>query len=267
VNAVRRMSVSLMDSAVGMDADLVADYPLKGNANDATGNGNDGEVQNAVPATDRFGNANSAYAFAGSPDCKITINSTNLLLQPPFSCSLWVEFAGGDRDPRIISLGHDYGGFEITTEGNSSLRRICFNNVTTAEGSIGCFSKNGFSQNEWHYVVAVRSADTMSLYVDGQLENAVPASGPVLYKPGFGSVWLPTIGGSPDIGYPYCWFAGSISDVRFYKRALEADEIRQASENRLTPPTPARLPMPFYNEFDQNGISPQLSHPHPSPLP
>ena len=72
----------------------------------------------------------------------------------------------------------------------------------------------------------------MSLYVDGQLENSVPASGRIIYKPGFGSVWLPTIGAGADIGNPYCYFAGSISDVRFYRRALEADEIRQAYENR-----------------------------------
>ena len=231
VKSVRRFSVSAGD-VPGMPADLVAYYPLKGSACDATGNGNDGVVQNVTPAPDRFGNPDSAYDFTGSPNCKITINSTNLLLQPPFSCSVWVKLTGGNRDPRIIGLGHDYGGFEIGTDGFlSSVRRICFNNVTT-EGVIDCLSKNNFSKTEWHYVVAVRSADTMSLYVDGQLENSVPASGRIIYKPGFGSVWLPTIGAGADIGNPYCYFAGSISDVRFYRRALEADEIRQAYENR-----------------------------------
>jgi hypothetical protein len=106
------------------------------------------------------------------------------------------------------------------------MRKINFNNVTTTAGLLDCTSRNFFPESAWHHVVAVRSVDAMSLYVDGQLENTVPVAGPILYKPGFGSVWLPTIGGSAYLGLPYCHFAGSISDVRFYSRALSAAEIQ-----------------------------------------
>lgn len=44
---------------------LVAYYPFTGNANDAAGALN-GTVSGATLTTDRFGNANSAYAFNGS---------------------------------------------------------------------------------------------------------------------------------------------------------------------------------------------------------
>src|ERR1017187_6660333 len=45
---------------------LVAYYPFNGNANDASGNGNNGTIQGGVAlAPDRFDNANSAYLFNG----------------------------------------------------------------------------------------------------------------------------------------------------------------------------------------------------------
>ena len=40
---------------------LVAYYPFCGNANDISGNGNNGIVNGATLTTDRFGNSNSAY--------------------------------------------------------------------------------------------------------------------------------------------------------------------------------------------------------------
>ncbi|TAF12105.1 MAG: hypothetical protein EAZ75_03925, partial [Flavobacteriia bacterium] len=43
---------------------LVAYWPFSGNANDQSGNGNNGTVNGATLTTDRFGNSNSAYNFA-----------------------------------------------------------------------------------------------------------------------------------------------------------------------------------------------------------
>ena len=42
---------------------LVAYYPFNGNANDESGNGNDGTNYGAALTTDRKGNPNSAYSF------------------------------------------------------------------------------------------------------------------------------------------------------------------------------------------------------------
>ncbi|MBF0574179.1 MAG: hypothetical protein HQK69_10565 [Desulfamplus sp.] len=49
---------------------LVAYYPFNGNANDESGNGNNGTVDGATMTADRNGNANSAYSFDG-------VNSSN----------------------------------------------------------------------------------------------------------------------------------------------------------------------------------------------
>jgi len=49
----------------GINDGLVAYYPFNGNANDESGNGNNGTVNGATLTSDRFGNANSAYSFDG----------------------------------------------------------------------------------------------------------------------------------------------------------------------------------------------------------
>ena len=47
---------------------LVAYYPFNGNAEDESGNGNDGEVKGATLTDDRHGKLNSAYQFNGGSD-------------------------------------------------------------------------------------------------------------------------------------------------------------------------------------------------------
>ena len=52
-------------SQINLNQGLVAYYPFNGNANDASGNGNNAIFNNATLAADRLGNANSAYSFNG----------------------------------------------------------------------------------------------------------------------------------------------------------------------------------------------------------
>ena len=54
------MSIALLgmvkNSMADLNNGLVAYYPFNGNANDASGNGNNGTVNGATLTTDRFGN-------------------------------------------------------------------------------------------------------------------------------------------------------------------------------------------------------------------
>jgi hypothetical protein len=47
---------------------LVGYWGFDGNANDESGNGNNGTVNGAILTTDRFGNTDSAYSFDGVDD-------------------------------------------------------------------------------------------------------------------------------------------------------------------------------------------------------
>ena len=73
---------------------LIAYYPFNGNANDASGNGNNGTVSGAVLATDRFGNTNSCYQFNGTSS-KILANISNIPTNAQArTLSLWEKFTG-----------------------------------------------------------------------------------------------------------------------------------------------------------------------------
>ncbi len=67
---------------------LVGYWPFNGNANDESGNGNNGTVNGATLTTDRFGVANKAYSFNGGNQ-KIQTNYAGILGQNARSISLW----------------------------------------------------------------------------------------------------------------------------------------------------------------------------------
>ena len=56
---------------VDLESGLLAYYPFNGNANDESGNGNNGTVNGAALAADRFGEAGKAYSFDGEDHIKI----------------------------------------------------------------------------------------------------------------------------------------------------------------------------------------------------
>src|SRR5258708_38539110 len=70
---------------------LIAYYPFDGNANDGTGRGHDGLVMGAISTTNRFGQANSAYAFDGTSSLIVVTNSDDLQPLGDFSASVWTQ--------------------------------------------------------------------------------------------------------------------------------------------------------------------------------
>jgi hypothetical protein len=71
---------------------LYLSYPFTGNANDVSGNNNNGTLQNApLLTTDRYGNPNSAYSFNGTSQYVST--TTNIATPGPqnFSISVWFK--------------------------------------------------------------------------------------------------------------------------------------------------------------------------------
>src|SRR6516165_8324057 len=69
---------------------LVAYYPFNGNANDASGKGNNGNPGTAQLAPDRFGIAQSAYYFKGT-NSFITFPTTPTTSVDNISMSCWLK--------------------------------------------------------------------------------------------------------------------------------------------------------------------------------
>ncbi|MBN2610558.1 MAG: hypothetical protein JXB00_03290, partial [Bacteroidales bacterium] len=85
-------SIPQMDLQEG----LVAYYPFYGNANDESGNGHHGTSNGGTLITDRFGNANSAYAFNGEPN---TLSFSGFQISDPrFNIMGWVKITDENAD-------------------------------------------------------------------------------------------------------------------------------------------------------------------------
>ena len=65
-----------IESIIDLNDGLVAYYPFNGNANDESGNGNDGVVNGATPTLDRNGVAGSAFDFDGDDFIKALDSET-----------------------------------------------------------------------------------------------------------------------------------------------------------------------------------------------
>ena len=74
-----------------LQSGLAGYWPFCGSAIDESGNGNDGTVNGATLAIDRFGNDNCTYDFDGIDDNIVFGTSTGLNPSNQISISLWVN--------------------------------------------------------------------------------------------------------------------------------------------------------------------------------
>ena len=224
---------------------LVAYYPFNGNANDASGNGNDGTVQGPTLTSDRFGEPNSAYYFDGlSGGIKIP----DTLLSPTvdgFTFSVWVGTDNGPYpgDYEIIHTGTDNG----ETLMNISSGQFAFGPILDTHA--GYIVTSPINSNSVTHVVGVYSrGQNVSLYTNGVLAAIIPVPD--------GTLWLePTYPLYSAIGIyeiyspsPYLNFRGVLDDIRVYNRALSSNEVAQlyAYESRsdANPPSITGQPEP-----------------------
>jgi hypothetical protein len=209
---------------------LVAYYPFDGNANDASGNGNDGVVFGATLTTDRFGNASNAYSFTGATNYIACSGDIGISNNAPRTVSVWFE--GG------LQINGDTGGFVGWPSENLSgnpygwANHIYFPEVVDDEFRIDTGDANSllFCQpnssnifNGWHHFVWTYQTNfgNAVFYIDGIVmpHKRYQNSPTDTMNTGSGSLWIgapvPQYNGS---GYG---FTGSLDDIRIYNRALK----------------------------------------------
>jgi len=129
---------------------LVGWWPFNGNANDESGNGNNGTVNGATLTTDRFGNASKAYSFDG--DDLIRCNDAGPTGNPTLTISFWVKKPNN-------SYGHviGYGNNGV----NGQDLRIYFGSGLCSNGSISfdtwmsTKTMNDNQNNQWDFYTVI----------------------------------------------------------------------------------------------------------------
>jgi hypothetical protein len=200
---------------------LVAFYPFNGNANDTSGNGNNGTPNNIIYVADRFGNPNAAASFAGNSSSYVVISTTNFNLTT-FSISVWINpTAGlGIEGPRVFSTG----GYELTCDSPANNLSLSPRFAEFVDELISPV----FQAGVWTHVVATLASNQADIYLDGTLSASVTNSQP----PTFLNGWLPTIGvNSGD--YNNDNYGGLIDDLAIYNRVLSPLEVAEIYQSSL----------------------------------
>ena len=222
---------------------LVAYYPFNGNANDASGNGNDGIVQGATLTTNRFGTPNSAYAFDGVQSYiqfpETLFNGTNSAV----TISAWVTTDNGPySDTETIFEKSSVNG-EINMNINSGQFEFS-PDLANPPGWISAGTPIS-SNCVTHLVGVYQQGQGVWLYTNGVLAASVTGipDSTLLVDDTSGYPMVSAMGIYDYTPAPYDGFHGVIDDVRVYTRALSSFEVQQLFNiESVTNPPPAQVP-------------------------
>jgi len=216
---------------------LVAHYPFDGNANDASGNGNDGTVKGATLTDDRFGNTDSAYKFDGQDDY-IDLGHVNTNISSQFSISAEIK-APQDRSAFRVVLSKGLKSrshFEIYIEVDRISPyvpgefRFYSPNLkgTGASGTVlGDFGSGKVVDDDtFHHLVVTYDGSTTMFYLDGVMVYKESTIG--IYVDETAQLF---IGRQTDTAGGKMSFKGVIDEVRIYNRALSEDEVQALYHN------------------------------------
>ncbi len=221
------LTLSLNSFAQVPTSGLLAYYPFNGNAQDASGNAYNGIVNGATLTTDRFGNANSAYAFGG----------TNQYITSPFAgisgsksrtVSVWFKVNQVNTSEFQWTMVH-YGG--NGSPGGAFSCNTWPNQYVSIDVSYSYIAYNKiYTLNDWHHY-AVSYSDTTGtnvnsckVYLDGKLLTSIltPFNTSTTINTGTVSSLMM---GKAVAGTDQPQFQGSLDDIRIYNRALKSNDI------------------------------------------
>ena len=203
---------------------LVGWWPFNGNANDESGNGNNGTVNGATLTTDRFGIANMAYSFDGVDDY-IQTNYLGIPGSNSRSFSLWYFTNAFGQSQTLLSYGLD--------DISSNYINIWTSSSCTGLGLDISYSykdySNSVSIGQWnHYVFVIDNLtgtylNNVILYKDGVLMTTLCNSSGLTtqintllqYSMTFGKYHAQSID----------FLNGKLDDIGIWNRALTQQEI------------------------------------------
>lgn len=194
---------------------LVAYFPFNGNADDESGNNNNGIVNGATLTADRHNKSNSAYFFEGRNDIEIP-NSSFFNNMNSFSVSVWVY---------PTEIKHMYNAIISKVNPNRDIDlKISKGNMKYAadfaynSAYFSCTSKSSAEFHKWTHIVYQWTGEKIQLYINGTFDSSNDQSGNT--PPWTGKIMA--IGSMNGTEF----FTGKIDDVRIYNRVLSKQEIK-----------------------------------------
>ena len=257
------VSLSLVLFSSAAVADLVAHWPLDGNADDALGN-HDGSAAAVVFGADgAAAHTGTAAEFNGS-NSTITVPFDSDLNPDSFTLSMWASADSTSGFASAVTSRDDISG-GVSTHGY-----IIYNNSDgdwdfwTGDGDSGWDSLQGPSVNtgSWTHLTITYDAgtDTKSLWVNGALavSDNVPQSGSTQYSPNGPQSENLHIGSGADNGTQF-YFDGLIDDIAIWDNVLTQSEIQDVMNNGVPGGAPSITSFTASPPFIDSGQSTTLS--------
>ena len=200
------------------EAGLVAHWPLDGDTDDATGNGNDGILNGEAQWVE--GISGEALEFDGATGWVDAGNAPGLA-PSPMSCMFWMrpskELGLGDPRANIVYYGvgpmFAFNKTPVADEplGPPNSIRVWIDTLgDIPKGSL--FTKRDiWNEGEWYHLACTYDESEFALYEDGVETGRVDATGAIAERKGVFR-----------IGH---MFPGSIDDVKLYDEALTAADV------------------------------------------
>ncbi len=199
---------------------LVAYYSFSGNAQDESGNGNDGSaIGGAALAMDRFGSVDSAYQLDGTSGYIEIPDSADFNFNQPITVTAWIYLNDNASAGIVGQWGPGgLGGDAFVLSVRSGKLKF----TLPIPGLYELDSQSTLTEMQWLFVGVVYDGTDVKLFINGTQDASgtfaaaqVDSDQPV--RIGFELI----ISGDP--GY----LDGLVDDVRIYKRALSDMEIQQ----------------------------------------
>ena len=220
------MSVNTLDTndvcdlPVNLEEGVVMYLPFCDNAQDISGNSNDGVVSNSNLTEDRFNNPNQAYLFSNSSQSMITVNpSASLNITQDITFSAWFY-------PTDTTLGYivdrDVCGFT----GDWGLQWLDGQVKMRTQNDENTIVSGVLAINNWYHVLVTRESGVFTMYINSEITSQ--NSG---YNYNFVNTNNPIRIGDQSCTSPEENFDGKIDDVAIWNRALSSEEVLSLYQN------------------------------------
>jgi hypothetical protein len=195
---------------------LIGYWPYSGNANDVSGNANNGTVTGATLTQDRMGNPNSAYHFDGMTNKIVVPYNPTQTLNKQLTFAGWVR-SETTNDHQSVFLrqgqGTNYDKTWLLLMNSSNEFRVYNENSYYATFS------NLNQPGDWYHLLVTINDTMATVYRNGRLIDSMDIGYSSAYSPANMIFGYAGSGNSP---YP---FRGDLDDIAIWNRMLTYPEI------------------------------------------
>jgi hypothetical protein len=256
---MKKVLISVFAVGLGMTANLMAQvpnyvptnglvgwWPFNGNANDESGNGNNGGFTGlscsscgnvtAPPTTalDRFNNTSSAFQFSNSFDLISIPNSSSLQVTTQFTISIWANPNTGNygSGPSYLNLLQKWGGTGTGASYMAALnpngKPMLYTNNGVTNSSLTATSP--ISLNKWTLITFTFNNGLGKIFLNGILNTSANN----LLVPAMQNSSIEIARNLNQFAnYSGDAFAGILDDIGIWNRALTECEIQDLYQAQL----------------------------------